>query len=76
MLTFKAAVLVYKQMVLPFFDYMDILIDSGPKKYINKLQILQFRGIKIIYQYFVNERKITSQDEEILHSELGLQFLT
>ena len=30
-LTFAAAVLVYKQMVLPFFDYLDILVDSGPK---------------------------------------------
>ena len=50
LLTFTAAILVYKQMVLPFFDYLDILIDSGPSKYIEKLQCLQFRGIKIIYQ--------------------------
>ena len=69
-LTFAAAVLVYKQMVLPFFDYLDILIDSGPKKYVEKLQILQFRGIKIIYQYYIEGRKIKSSDEE-----LGLQFL-
>ena len=34
MLTFAAATLVYKQMVLPFFDYIDILIDSGLKHYI------------------------------------------
>ena len=50
-LTFVSSILVYKQMVLPFFDYLDILIDSGPKKYIDKLQILQFRGMKITYQY-------------------------
>ena len=50
-LTFAAAVLVYKQMVLPFSDYLDILIDSGSRKYIDKLQVLQFRGIQIIYQY-------------------------
>ena len=74
-LTFAAAVLVYKQMVLPFLDYLDILIDSGPKKYVEKLQILQFRGIKIIYQYYIEGRKIKSSDEEHLHSEIGLQFL-
>ena len=33
---------IYKQMVLPFFDYLDILIDSGMKNYIDKLQRLQF----------------------------------
>ena len=44
MLTFAAAILVYKQMVLPFFDYLDILIDSGLKLHIDKLQQLQFRG--------------------------------
>ena len=46
----KSAVLVYKEMVLSFFDYVDILIDSRSKKYIEKLQILQFRGIQIISQ--------------------------
>ena len=75
MLTFSAAVLVYKQMILPFFDYMDILIHSGPKKYIDKLQILQFRGIKIIYQFYIDGRKIKNSDETLLHSELGLQYL-
>ena len=71
LLTFAAAVLVYKQMVLPFFDYLDILIDSGPKK----LQMLQFRGIKIIYQYHFQGRKIKSSDEAQVHKELGLVYL-
>ena len=75
MWTFAAAILVYKQMVLPFFDYLDILIDSGFKLHIDKLQQLQFRGIKIIYQYHMHGRKITSDDECLLHSELGLEFL-
>ena len=35
MLTIAAAILVYKQMVLPFFDYLDILIDSGLKLHID-----------------------------------------
>ena len=71
-LTFTAATLVYKQMVLPFFDYLDILIYSGPKEYIDKLQTLQFRGIKIIYQYHINGRKIKNCDEDFLHKELGI----
>ena len=54
LLTFAAAVLVYKQIILPFFDYLNILIDSRPKKYIDRLQVLQFRGIKIIYQYHID----------------------
>ena len=57
MLTLAAAILVYKQMVLPFFDFLDILIDSGLKLHIDKLRQLQFRGIKIIYQYHVHGRK-------------------
>ena len=64
-LTHSAAVLVYKQMVLPFFDYMDILIDSGSKKYIEKLQKLQFRGIKIIYQYCFQGHKIIRMMKKI-----------
>ena len=56
----------------PFFDYMDKLIDAGPKKYINKLLQLQFRGIKIIYQYHIEGRRIKNTDEALLHSTLGL----
>ena len=50
-------------MILPFFDYLYILIDGGPKLYIDKLQHLQFRGIKIIYQYKINGEQITSKDK-------------
>ena len=74
-LTFEAAVLVYKQMVLPFFDYLDILIDCCVKKYIEKLQRLQFRGIKIIYQYKIEGKQITNKDEMKLHHNLKLSYL-
>ena len=74
-LTANAAVLVYKQMLLAFFDYLEILIDSGSKKYVEKLQLLQFRDIQIIYKYHVDGRKIKRSDEERLHSEIGLQHL-
>ena len=62
-------------MILPFFDYLDLLIDGGPKLYIDKLQRLQFRGIKMIYQYKINGEQITSKDEIELHNQLSLSFL-
>ena len=46
-------------MVSPFFDYLDTLIDGCTKKYVDKLQTLQFRGKKVIYQYSFNGEKIT-----------------
>ena len=53
------------------------MIDSGLKHYniIDKLQQLQFRGIKIIYQYHVHGRRIIWDDECYLHNERGLEFL-
>ena len=75
LLTFSAALMVYKQMVLPFFDYLDILVDSGPNYYVDKLKNLQFRGIKIVYQYYIDGEKISNKDEERLHQKLGLEFL-
>ena len=74
-LPFNANVLVYKQMVLPFFDYLDILIDSDQKHYIEKLQCLQYRGIMIIFRYHVDGRRITTGDEIRLHNDLDLKFL-
>ena len=62
-------------MLLPFFDYLDILIDSGPKNYVDKLQCLQFRGIKMIYQYCIDGRRIKNRDEARLHGELWLSYL-
>ena len=61
--------MVYKQMVLPFFDYLDILIDGCAKKFVDKLQTLQFRGIKMTYQYNFEGDEITYKDETRLHLE-------
>ena len=72
LLTFKAAVIVYKQMVLPFFDYLDIRIDGCAKKFMDKLQSLQFRGITIIYQYNFKRIKITNKDEARLQEVFPL----
>ena len=43
--------------------------------YVDKLQTLQSRRIKIIKQYFIDGRKIKSSDEKLLHSETYFQFL-
>ena len=42
---------------------------------IDILQLLQFRGIKIIFQYGIEGRKIKNSDEEFLHKELNLSYL-
>ena len=62
-------------MILPFFNYSDIILDSCPKLYIEKLQKLQFRGIKIIFQYKWNGKQIIYSDEEELHNEFELHTL-
>ena len=45
------------------------------KKYVEELQSQQFRGIKIIYQYDIDGKKITNKDETMLHDQLGLSYL-
>ena len=45
------------------------------ERYIDKLQSLQFRGIQIIYNYYIDGRSIKNSDEENLHNVLGLTYL-
>ena len=52
-----------------------ICYHSGRKKYIDKLQHLQLRGIKIVYQYHIDGHQIKNTDEDRLHSELHLMPL-
>ena len=40
--------LVYNSIILPLFDYADVVYDSASKKYINQLQKLQNRAGRII----------------------------
>ena len=46
-ITCKAAIQIYKSMVLPFFDYGDILYQGTKNKHLNKLQKLQNRALMI-----------------------------
>ena len=39
---------IYKQTIVPLYDYVDYLIESGPKYYINRLDVLHEKAIGII----------------------------
>ena len=45
----EAAVQVYKSMIIPYFDYGDVLYHCSSVKLLDKLQSLQNRGLKICF---------------------------
>ena len=47
-ITSNIATTLYKQAILPLFDYADFLIDSGSKYYVNKLESLHAKALRII----------------------------
>ena len=46
----QTALLVYKQTILPYFEYCDFLLDSCTKKELEKLEKLQYRALRIVYK--------------------------
>ena len=48
-ITTQAAINIYKAMVLPYFDYGDILYHHTSSKLIDKIQKLQNRGLRICF---------------------------
>ena len=46
-LTELACLTIYKSMILPYFDYGDILFMNSPKKLLDKLDHLQKRAVKL-----------------------------
>ena len=46
-LTESVALKIYKSMILPYFDYGDVIYDAANKCILDKLQRLQNRGLKI-----------------------------
>ena len=46
-LTTRSALLVYKSMVLPYFDYADIAYEKAPGADLEKIQRLQNRALKV-----------------------------
>ena len=65
-LSIRAALLVYKSMMLPVLEYGDILLSSATLKNRKKLQVLQNKGLRCA----LNKGIETSMDE--LHSEANL----
>ena len=45
----EAAIQIYKSMVIPYFDYGDVLYQGTNKKHLDKLQKLQNRGLRICF---------------------------
>ena len=65
----NVAILIYKSMVLPFFDYADVLLDKANGQELEKLQRLQNRGLKLCLGY--NKRTNTKQ----IHKEAQVPLL-
>ena len=57
-LTLKTALLTYKVMIMPHFDYVDIVLDSANKQYTDRLERLHKRAIRKI------ENKLTSDTKD------------
>ena len=47
-ITSNIACTLYKQAILPVFDYADFQIDSGPGYYIRKMDTLHEKAIQLI----------------------------
>ena len=69
-LNVKAAVLVYKSMLLPLLEYGNIFLSATSKENRRKLQTLQNKGLRCA----LNKGIKTSSDE--LHEEVGLLKLS
>ena len=57
-LTQKTALLVYKVMILPHFDYVDFIVDSATKESTDRLERLHKRAIRKIEFYQTNNQKL------------------
>lgn len=68
-LTPKSIIAVYKSMILPLYDVGDIFYDSANAAYLNKLQILQNRAVRVLLQLPCR------QNTDEAHSKLNLMKL-
>ena len=71
-LTQKTALLVYKVMILPHFDYIDFIIDSATKENTEKLECLHKRAVRKIELSQSHEQK---QDYNEILKLFGLTTL-
>ena len=49
-LTTKCAILLYKSMILPYFEYGDVFISACTEAILSRLQLLQNRGLRIAFK--------------------------
>ena len=64
------AALIYKQTILPIIEYADLMVESGPREKVARLQTLQDRAIRII-----DNRKHRDLDSNMLATLYRLQPL-
>ena len=57
----NTAMLVYKQTILPYFEYCDFLIDACSKREQDKIKKLQYRALRIIHK-IRNPREVRRVD--------------
>ena len=69
-ITTDTALTIYKQMIIPFFDYADFMVESGPKNKIKKLENLQEKALKCIENEC--QKKV---DVDQLYGKYGIQQL-
>ena len=84
-MTESMAIKIYNSMILPYFDYGDIIYMGGNANLLNKLQVLQNRALKVCLQVYTrfptielhikcNTKLLTSRRE--LHLKLFSQYYT
>ena len=66
-ITCSIANTIYKQTIIPLFDYADFLIESGQNMYINRLDTLHSKGLLII-----DCKKHSNMTDSQLESHYGL----
>ena len=66
-ITCSIANTIYKQTIIPLFDYADFLIESGQNMYINRLDTLHSKGLLII-----DCKKHSNMTDSQLKSHYGL----
>ena len=67
----ETAIIVYKQTILPYFDYCSFIIDGAKKTKIKKLQTLQNNALRVCTQKY--NREIYSTDE--VHADCSVERL-
>ena len=65
-----ASILVYKQTILPYFDYCSFLVESAKKSKVKKLQTLQNRALGVCTKKFNIEHRTVA-----LHAECHVEML-